>query len=92
MSIEKKSNGKYQARWRDPSGSQRAKTFSRKIDADRWLASVTVDTLQGRYVDPRAGRVTVSDYVTEWAKGQPWRASTRASRLTVIDTQILPNF
>lgn len=92
MSIEKKSNGKYQARWRDPSGSQRAKTFSRKIDADRWLASVTVDTLQGRYVDPRAGRVTVGDYVTDWAKGQPWRTSTRASRLTVIATQILPNF
>jgi integrase len=90
--ISKKPNGSYYARWRDPSGKQRARTFDRKIDAERWLASVTVDTLTGRYVDPRAGRVTVAEYVARWAEGQPWRESTRTSRESVIDAQIVPTF
>jgi integrase len=92
VSIEKKAVGKYQARWRDPAGRQRAKMFSRKIDAERWLASVTVDALQGRYVDPRAGRVTVAEYVARWAEGQPWRDTTRMSRESAIATQIVPTF
>jgi len=71
MSIEKKAAG-YQARWRDPSGKQRARTFPRKSDADRFLATVTVDQLQGRYVDPTAGKVTVEAFARQWAAGQPW--------------------
>ena len=59
MSVTKKANGKWYARWRDPSGKQRARTFDRKLDADRWLATAMVDTLTGRYVDPKAGRETV---------------------------------
>jgi integrase len=90
--ITKKPTGKYYARWRDPSGAQKAKTFDRKLDAERFLASVTIDTATGRYVDPRAGRVTVADYVAGWVDGQPWRESTRASREAVIDAQILPTF
>jgi len=92
MSVEKKSNGKWQARWRDPNGKQRAMSFARKLDADRWLASLTVDAMTGRYVDPRAGRISVSDYVADWAAAQPWRDSTRASREAVIATQIVPTF
>ena len=92
MSIEKKPNGRWQARWRDPSGKQRAQSFARKVDAERWLASVTVDTLTGKYVDPRAGRVTVAEYAAAWAAAQPWRESTRAGRDTVIATQIVPTF
>jgi len=91
-SITKKTNGTYYARWRDPSGKQRAKTFDRKIDAERFLASVTIDALSGRYVDPRAGRVTVADYVAGWVDAQPWRESTRSSREAVLDAQILPAF
>jgi hypothetical protein len=88
VSIEKKSNGRYLARWRDPGGNQRAQSFDRKIDADRFLATVTVDQLQGRYVDPSAGRLTVEAFARQWASGEPWRESTRASRETVIEHQI----
>lgn len=91
-SITKKTNGSYYARWRDPAGKQKAKTFDRKVDAERFLASVTIDSLTGRYVDPRAGRTTVTDYVAGWVDVQPWRDSTRATREGVIDAQILPTF
>jgi integrase len=92
MSVEKKSNGRYLARWRDPSGKQKAQTFDRKIDADRFLATVTVDQLTGRYVDPGAGKLTVEAFARQWAAGQPWRESTRESRESVIDHQIVPTF
>jgi integrase len=91
MSIEKKSAG-YQARWREANGRQRARTFARKVDADRFLATVTVDTARGAYIDPDAGRVTVEAFAREWAGSQPWRESTRASRETVIEHQIVPVF
>jgi integrase len=92
MSIEKKSNGRYLARWRDPSGKQKAKAFKRKMDADRFLASVTVDALQGRYIDPTAGRETVEAFAVRWADAQPWRETTRESRETVLDRHIVPTF
>jgi integrase len=92
MSIEKKSNGRYLARWRDPGGKQRARTFVRKLDADRFLATVTVDALSGRYVDPKAGKVTIETFVDRWAAAQPWRESTRASRESVIEARIKPAF
>lgn len=56
----------WQARWRDPAGAQRAKDFSRKADAERYLISVESDKLRGRYADPRLGRTRVTDWLAEW--------------------------
>ncbi|MEX0863503.1 MAG: tyrosine-type recombinase/integrase [Acidimicrobiia bacterium] len=56
----------WQARWRDPAGVQRAKNFSRKTDAERYLVSLESDKLRGRYADPRLGRTRVADWVAEW--------------------------
>jgi hypothetical protein len=38
--IRKAPSGKWQARWRDPGGHQRVKTFRLKADAERFLVSV----------------------------------------------------
>jgi integrase len=91
MSIEKKSNT-YQARWREADGRQRARSFRRKIDAERFLATVTVDVLRGAYIDPDAGRETVAAFAERWQAGQPWRPSTRQRMTHVIATQIAPRF
>lgn len=45
----------WQARWRGPGGEQRKKTFPRKVDAERHLATVEASKLEGSYIDPRAG-------------------------------------
>jgi len=92
MSIEKKSNGRYLARWRDPAGKQRAQTFDRKLDAERHLAGLTVDAMQGKYIDPRAGKVLVKDLAKRWADGQPWRGSTRERREQQLELHIIPTF
>ena len=91
MSIEKKSNG-YLARWRDETGRQRARTFTRKVDANDFLAAVKVDTQRGTYVDHTAGRDTVEAYATAWAAAQPWRPQTRERMMHVISSQIVPRF
>jgi integrase len=67
-------------------------TFDHKRDADRYLATVTVDQLSGRYVDPNAGKITVAAYAVRWAAGQPWRESTRENREWIIETRIVPTF
>lgn len=92
MSIEKTSSGKFLARWREADGRQRARTFKTKGAAKDFLATVTVDTMQGRYVAPDAGRETVGDYATRWADAQPWREQTRHRMNHVIGSQIVPRF
>ena len=62
MSITKISDQKFRARYRTPDGASRSKTFTRRVDAEQFLASVTVSVAQGSYVDARDGRVTFKDY------------------------------
>jgi hypothetical protein len=46
----------WRARWRNPAGRQRTKSFARKVDAERFLLGVEDAKLRGAYVDPAAGR------------------------------------
>lgn len=67
-SVEKRTrDGKvtWLARWRDPDGRGRKRSFPRRIDADRYLTSIEHEKHSGAYVDPAAGRVTLA----AWAEG-----------------------
>lgn len=92
MSISKQPNGKYRARWREDDGKQRARHFTRKLDAEAFLATVRVDMDRGNYASPDAGRETVGEYAPRWAAGQPWRESSRDRTTFVIRSQIVPTF
>jgi integrase len=90
-SVEKRFRGDkvtWLARWRDPDGRQRKKTFRRKVDADRFITVVTADMLQGQYVDPDAGRVLVADYAWEWLKARPHRDSTASRQESLLRNHI----
>lgn len=52
---------RWQARWRDDAGRQK-KTFDRKIDAERFLATVEHGILTGSYVDRPAGAPSATTY------------------------------
>ena len=58
--IRKKGAGQWQVRYRDPAGSERARTFRRKVDAENFLVTVEADKLRGTWTDPRLGKITVS--------------------------------
>lgn len=81
----------WQARWRDPSGVERAKNFDRKTDAERYLIGLESDMLRGRYADPRLGRTRLVDWLAEW---QPTRtnisASTRVRDEALIRNHVTP--
>lgn len=60
---------RYQARWRDPAGTQRAKNFRRKIDADRYERKMRAEVDAGTYRDPTAGKVTLAAWCEQWLAG-----------------------
>jgi integrase len=59
-------SGRWQVRYRDPSGRERSKTFSRKVDADRYAATVTADVVRGQFIDPQLGKATVAEMAERW--------------------------
>jgi integrase len=94
--VEKRRrNGRvtYRARWRDPSGKERNKTFTRKLDADRFLLSIEDAKLRGAYVDPAAGRVPFGPWAERWyASTAALRPSTRRDYRKSLDLEVLPRF
>jgi integrase len=69
-SIEpyKTAKGKrYRVRYRDADRRSRERAgFARKIEAEEYLASVTVQQLRGEFVDPNAGRAELRELGLDW--------------------------
>ena len=80
----------WRARYRDPTGRQRSRSFTRKLDAQLWLAAVEIGKSRGEWIDPSLGQVTVGAWTREWfgdlaptsnlrrARGTTWRSVTRS--------------
>lgn len=80
----------WQARWRDPDGRQRKRSFARKTDADRFMTTVAADVLRGDYIAPDAGRMTVADYAGRWLAAQTFDPSTREQVALRLRLHVLP--
>lgn len=61
-----KSRDRWQVRYLDPRGHERAKNFTRKSDAERFMVSVETDKLRGEWVDPRLSKITFQDWTDRW--------------------------
>lgn len=75
----------WRARYYGPDHRERSKSFRRKIDAERWLATQTADKVRGEWTAPEHGRETVA----AWA--QRWRASIvhlKPSSLARVDATL----
>lgn len=68
-SITKRPNGSWRARYRDADGKEHARHFPRKLDAQRWLDTVTASVVRGDYVDPKTAKLTVADWCATWLHG-----------------------
>nr|MBA2325258.1 tyrosine-type recombinase/integrase [Actinomycetota bacterium] len=94
-SITKRPDGRWRARYRDPSGRERAKHFARRVDAERWLDGMRGDLTRGEYLDPDAGRVTTGAWATRWletVRPPTLKPSTFASYEDLLRSRILPRF
>jgi len=58
--------GRWEARYRDPFGAHRTRTFDRKSDATAFLAATETDKRHGEWFEPEAGQVTVSQWHSRW--------------------------
>ena len=92
---KKQSEGRprWRARYRDPAGRERSKSFTRKVDAERFLVSIEDAKLRGAYVDPAAGRVSFSEWAERWyLTTAHLKPSTRHEYRMLLDHQVLPEF
>ena len=96
-SIEKRPGQDGRARWRahyrTPSGQQRNRTFDRKADAERFLATVEASKNTGTFVDPVLSRITVGDWATHWLDNQTHlKPSTRERYAGIVREHIRPKW
>lgn len=67
------------------------RTFQRRKDADAFASTVEADKLRGVVVDPRAGRISLTDYATTWMERRTdIRPTTRAKYRHLLDKHVLP--
>ena len=73
-------SNRWEARFRDPLGRQRSRTFDTKTAARAFLTGVEAEIHAGDWIDPNAGRVTLAEYVEAWKPATSHlRASTKAN-------------
>lgn len=90
--IQKRGPKRWVARWEDPDGRERAKSFQRKVDAEQFLTAVGSDMLRGQYIDPSAGRATFRAVAEAWRASQPHRPSTRVAKDKHLRLHAYPAF
>jgi hypothetical protein len=90
--VEKRAAGRWRARYRDPQGQERSRTFARRADAERFVATMETDKLRGSWVDPAAGRRPFSEYAQRWQQLQIHRETTAAQVDTHLRRHVLPFF
>jgi integrase len=91
--IARREDGRWRARYRDSHGAEHSKHFSRKIDAQGWLDSVTTAVQTGTYVDPHKGRIAVGEWSRQWLAGQAHlKPSTYERYSGIVSAQIEPRW
>jgi len=83
----------WRVRYRTPSGRELSKTFIKKVDAEKFLATVEADMARGDWVDPTLGRVTLDEWSQRWlASKRRIKPKTRAGYESLLSSRILPTF
>ena len=84
---------RYVARYIDPSGRERAKSFTRRKDAEAYLTEIEAAKLKGVWVDPKHGRTLFREWYAEWwASVVNLRPSTRLRDEGYMHRYVLPYF
>jgi integrase len=72
-SVRQLRSGQWQARYQGPDGIMRPadQTFPTRAEAERWLTRTEVDILDGDWIDPVAGLVSLGEYAATWINERP---------------------
>ena len=86
-------DGTWLARWRDPGGAQRKKSFRRRVDAERFLYDLMAEMARGFYIDPAAGKVSFRAVAARWSSSQMHlKASTSDRYTSIVRHHLLPKW
>ena len=88
--VEKRGAGRWRARYRDPDNRERSRTFTRRVDAERWLTSVEHAKLSGAYIEPALARVTFGRWAEEWLATPGKGPSAWARDESILRNHLLP--
>jgi hypothetical protein len=84
---------RWAARWTDPAGRERSKSFATKDAATAFLAAQRVDMAGGTYVAQDAGRRTVGHYAARWMSTKASLAPATVHWYRVgLDEHVLPRW
>jgi integrase len=93
-SVAKLPSGRWRARYVEP-GTDRwvnaPATYTAKIDAEMWLATVRAEMGRGTY-RPTRSTLTFGDYSTRWLAGRQLKPRTSAHYRVLLDRFLLPTF
>jgi integrase len=100
-SVNKQPNGRWLVRYWTPDGGQRKRRFDRATDARNFAHTIEASKATGTFVDPRAGRMRVSEWAKRWLEGVrpdpetgegPIKPKTFASYESLLRSRVLPAF
>ncbi|HVC13230.1 MAG TPA: tyrosine-type recombinase/integrase [Acidimicrobiales bacterium] len=92
-SITKMPSGRWRARYRDPNGRSRSKTFARKADAQGFLDDTSTDVRRGEWTDPRQRRLRFDEWADRWWSTTARLApATRRGYWTKLEHHVRPYF
>ena len=91
--IHQVANGRWELRYRDPSGRPRRMRFATKREARDFSSDLRVRSQQGTWTAPETGRLTLERWVDEWwATVVHLRPATRVRYERDVRLHILPRF
>jgi integrase len=93
MSYAEKRGNLWRARWRGPDGTLESKPgFRTRKDAENYGRDQEAAIRNNTYVDPRAGRITLTEWVNQWYPALDLELTTLSNYRYQIEVQILPAF
>lgn len=94
--VEKRTQAgtlRWRARYRGPDGRERSKTFTRKTDAEQFLAQVETDKTRGTWIDPARADVSFDAWAEQWLRTTTHlKPKTRVGYESMLRVRLLPAF
>jgi hypothetical protein len=81
---------RWRARYLDPDGRERNRSFATKVTAEKFLTEVEHSKIAGSYRDPDVGWVTLRKYAAGWVQGYPEDSSRGEQIRSQLKLHILP--
>jgi integrase len=89
VSIKKRADGKYRARFRDATGKEHARHFDRRANAQRWEAEQRANVGQVR--PTTVSDITGRTYAEQWRGIQPHRPGTQRNYEYTLRLHLYPH-